>query len=237
MESNIEVREKSEEEVTVSRDGHKLTEAEKKRVASFGIKEKELLAKGYERHDLTISLLKANVVGILLTLPFVAAFTVAYYFHNGGFGIRKLLDGNPVLYFIYLGILIVSFIPLAAIHELIHGLSWSVGSANGMKDMEYGFQKETITPYCYCRSPLSKPVYIFGSLMPMTILGIITGIVSVFLGNIVLLAIAALQTIGGAGDILVSVMLILYKTKGKDVILMDHPNECGLVVFEKAKDE
>ncbi|MBO4604680.1 MAG: DUF3267 domain-containing protein [Clostridiales bacterium] len=235
MSENKDVKDTEQEAAVVNKDGHKLTEAEKKRQAAFDLKEKELLAKGYERHDLTITLLKANIIGVLLTLPFIAAFTAAYYFWNGGMGIRSLLNDSPVMYFVSLVIVFLSMIPLAVIHEFIHGSSWALGAENGTKDMEYGFQKETLTPYCYCRSPLTKPMYIFGSLMPMMTLGVLVGIISVFAGNLVIWAIAVLQTMGGAGDILVSAMLICYKTKGKDVVLLDHPNECGLVVFEKAK--
>ena len=54
-------------------------------------------------------------------------------------------------------------------------------------------------------------------------------------GNYALLAIGVFQTMGGAGDILISCMLLLYKTKGKDIILLDHPTKIGLVVFEKEK--
>ena len=42
-----------------------------------------------------------------------------------------------------------------------------------------------------------------------------------------------LQVMGGSGDILVSSMLLRYNTKGKDIVLMDHPTDCGLVIFEK----
>ena len=50
--------------------------------------------------------------------------------------------------------------------------------------------------------------------MPMTVLGIVLGIVSIFIGNVAVLIIAVLQTMGGAGDILISSMLLFYKTKG-----------------------
>lgn len=235
MSENSELKNEEKKAEQVNQDGHKLTEAEKKRQAAFELKEKELLAKGYERHDVTTSLLKANILGVLLTLPFIAAFAAGYYFRNGGFGIRKMLHDQPVMYFVSLAIIIISMIPLAAVHEFIHGSSWALGAENGRSDIEYGYQKETFTPYCYCRSPLSKPIYIFGSLMPMMTLGVLLGIISIFTGSLIVLAIAALQTMGGAGDILVSSMLMLYKTSGKDVVLMDHPNECGLIVFEKAK--
>ena len=72
--------------------------------------------------------------------------------------------------------------------------------------------------------------------MPMTVLGIILGIVSIFVGNIALWAVAVIQTMGGAGDILITVMLLAYKTSGKDCVFMDHPTQIGLVVFEKEKN-
>ena len=49
----------------------KLTEAEIKRKANFKAKEAALLEKGYKRKDLTVSIAKANFVGVLLTVPFV----------------------------------------------------------------------------------------------------------------------------------------------------------------------
>ena len=212
----------------------KLTEAEIKRKANFKAKEAALLEKGYKRKDLTVSIAKANFVGVLLTVPFVAAILAGYYLYNGHFGVLTLLKESSPRYFIYLAIVFVSFIPLAVIHELIHGFFWSKGAENGMKDIQYGFIKEQLTPYCTCLCPLSKKTYIIGSLMPMTILGIILGIVSIFVGQLLLLIISLLQIMGGAGDILITSMLLRYKTKGKDVVLLDHPTDCGLVAFEKA---
>ncbi|MBP5654090.1 MAG: DUF3267 domain-containing protein [Clostridiales bacterium] len=238
MSENEKISEETlvKEEPVKNKDGHVLTEVEKQRQAEFEKREKALLAKGYKEKFITTTVLKANVFGILLTLPFIALYTIPYRLWNGGFGIRKLMNENIVLYFIYIGIVIVSFIPCAVIHERIHGFFWGLGLEN-KSDIGYGFQKETLTPYCTCKSPLTKPVYILGSLMPMTILGVIMGIVSIFVGNICLWAIAVIQTMGGAGDILITVMLLAYKTKGKDVVLMDHPTQIGLVVFEKDKEQ
>ena len=214
-------------------DGHVLTEAEIKRQKLFDENEKKLLAKGYKRHDLIISVMKANFVGVLLTLPFIAAMVAGFILWNGMPDIDAMIREKPVRYFAMLGIIIVATLALAVVHEKIHGWFWSIGAENGSKDIEFGFQKETLTPYCTCRSPLSKKIYILGSMMPMTILGIVLGIVAVFTGSLTLLAVAALQTMGGAGDILISCMLLTYKTAGKDIILIDHPTKIGLVVFEK----
>ena len=73
-------------------------------------------------------------------------------------------------------------------------------------------------------------------MMPMTILGIVAGIVSVFTGSLVLLIIAAIQIMGGAGDILISAMLLFRKSDAKETILLDHPTKIGLVAFEKKKN-
>ena len=73
-------------------------------------------------------------------------------------------------------------------------------------------------------------------MMPMTILGIVLGIISIFIGSWVVLAIAVLQIIGGSGDILITSMLLRYDTRNKDVILIDHPTKIGLVAFEKDKE-
>ena len=216
-------------------DGHVLTEAEIKRQKAFDEKEKKLLEKGYVRHDILISVFTANFVGILLTLPFIAAFTAGFLIRNGVPNVREIMDTNPVMYFVGLGVAFLSMIPLAVLHEKIHGWFWTIGAENGAKDIEFGFMKETLTPYCTCASPLSKPIYILGSMMPMTILGILVGVASIFTGSIVMLIIGALQTTGGAGDILISCMLLLRNTKGKDVVLLDHPTKIGLVAFEKDK--
>ena len=226
---------KKNEKIT-NDDGHVLTEAEIRRQAVFDEKEKKLVEKGYQRKDILISVLKANFVGILLTLPFVAIIVAGYILRNGMFNFDKVLNEKPVLYFAGIGVIIASSIVLTVVHEKIHGWFWTIGAENGKKDIEFGFQKETLTPYCTCTSPLTKSMYILGSMMPMTILGVVLGIVSIFIGNLVLFAISLIQIIGGAGDILITAMLLFHKTKDKDVVLLDHPTKIGLVSFEKEKE-
>lgn len=217
-------------------DGHVLTPAEIKRQELFDEKEKEILAKGYKRKDIITTVLKANFVGILLTLPFVLLVVGGFVLKNGFFNIDSAINENPVMYFVKLAIIMVATGLLAVVHEKIHGWFWAIGAENGSKDIEFGFQKETLTPYCTCKSPLTKKMYILGSMMPMTILGVVLGIVSIFVGSWVVLAIAVLQIIGGSGDILITSMLLRYDTKDKDVILIDHPTKIGLVAFEKDKE-
>ena len=211
-------------------DNRKLSKAEQRRKENFEKTEKDLTGKGYKRTDLTISVIKANTIGVLITLPLMAVVCIFYIVINGG-----LVDAGKTPWPEYLNfwIFIISTVLLVVIHEGIHGLCWSFGAPNHLKDIEFGFIAQMLTPYATCKAPLSKPLYIIGSLMPMTLLGIIPGIICAFFGNITLLGIFIIQVLGGSGDFLISLMLIKYKTKGKDVVILDHPYECGLVVFEK----
>lgn len=221
----------------MSSNERQLTEAESRRNEAFKLKSEELIGRGFVRKDLTITIMKANVVGVLLTLPFMALVVLAYYLRNGDFGINQLFEVEPLQYFIGLAIFFVSYLVLICFHEGIHGLCWGFGAEHGFKDIEFGFIKKNLTPYCTCSSPLSKPRYIFGSLMPMTVLGLGISIVGVFIANPLILCIGLIQILGGAGDILISCMLIFHNTRGKEAVLLDHPTECGLVVFEKGAAE
>ena len=213
-----------------------LSEQEQKRVAAFARIEDKMKGKGYVRKDLTITIQKANVVGPLLVLPFMIAVCAAFVLIRGTEPITSMIHGKKLIDGILLIAAGISMIPLAVVHEFIHGLSWGIFAENHMKDIEYGFIKELITPYCYCRAPLSKGQYIFGSMMPMTILGLGLSVLGIVFSSPALMIAGLLQLLGGSGDILITSMLLRYKTEGKDFVIMDHPTECGLVVFEKAKE-
>ena len=214
--------------------GRQLSEQEQKRVAAFALTEDKMKGKGYVRKDLTITIQKANIVGPLLVLPFMAAVCIAFILIRGTAPVTAMLHEKKLLDGILLIVAGISMIPLAVVHEFIHGLTWGIFAENHMKDIEYGFIKEMITPYCYCRAPLSKGQYILGSMMPMTILGLGLSILGIVFSIPALTIAGLLQLLGGSGDILITSILLRYKTQGKDFVIMDHPTECGLVVFEKA---
>lgn len=215
--------------------GRQLSEQEQKRVAAFALTEDKIKEKGYVRKDLTITIQKANVVGPLLVLPFMIAVCAAFILIRGMDPIMSMVREKKLIDGILLVVAGISMVPLAVVHEFIHGLSWGIFAQNHMKDIEYGFIKEMITPYCYCRAPLSKGQYIFGSMMPMTILGLGLSVLGIVFSSPALLIAGLLQLLGGSGDILITSMLLRYKTQGRDFVIMDHPSECGLVVFEKAE--
>ncbi len=201
----------------------KLTPAEQCRKEHFEELKAELEREGYQAHELTVGIIKANVLAIAVMLPFAAALFVAYVWVNDGPMDELSLPG-------LLGLL-AAFLALVVVHELIHGLVWGLCSPSRFKAIEFGVIWAALTPYCTCSEPLKKWQYILGAAMPTLVLGIGLGIGAVCAGQGFLLYLALLLTFGGGGDFCIIWKLLGYRPKG-EAIYCDHPYECGVVAFE-----
>ena len=205
----------------------KLTEAEKRRLAHFEEVKEAHIRDGYAVKELTIGIVKANVYAILMALPLCLVTVIPFIWVNRG---KLYFEGNPlvsmVLYVIVLAVLIV-------VHELIHGLTWSIFAEDHFKSIEFGFMKEYMTPYCTCTVPLKKGAYIAGALMPLVILGIIPSVIAIFTGSFFLLAIGFVMILSAGGDIMIVLKLLSYKSGAADVLIYDHPTQAGSVIFER----
>lgn len=206
----------------------KITEAEKKRTERFKEKVAILKSQGYEESKHTVDVVKANILAMLIMLPFVAVIAVPYLIRNG---IPQRVAFST--YLLYLALFIFLSMAEMAIHEGIHGLTWGLLSPDGFSTIEFGLIKEYLTPYCYCGTPLTRGQYIIGSMMPTLVLGFIQGIVAILTGNFLIFILSVFLIIGGGGDFLIDWLLIRYKKKYSELILMDHPTELGFVAFEK----
>ena len=206
----------------------KLTRAEIRRTERFEKKAEELEKEGYERTELTMGIVKANVLSVLVMLPFMLVIAIPYLRRNG-------LGEKPSLstYLLFLGLFIFLTMAEVALHEGIHGLVWGLLNKDGFSAIEFGLIREYMTPYCYCGSPLLRWQYIAGSLMPTIVLGFIQGWIAVMTGSLLLLALSLVLMLGGGGDFLITLLLLFYRKTKKELVLMDHPTELGSVLFEK----
>ena len=116
-------------------------------------------------------------------------------------------------------------------HELIHGITW--GFFAGRSAIEYGIIWSMLTPYCTCSKPLTRGQYILGGLMPTLVLGTVLTAAACISGSLFWLFTAVIMILGGGGDFLIALKILLHKSKGKASLYYDHPYECGVVVFEK----
>lgn len=127
----------------------------------------------------------------------------------------------------------IAYLVLIPTHEAIHGITWAACNPLHFKAIEFGFMRESLTPYCTCAEPLGRASYITGSLAPLVVLGLAPAIAGVALGAGVVFVLALLMILGASGDIFVVVELLRHERTGNEVICVDHPSECGLVVFER----
>ena len=112
-----------------------LTAAEKKRLVYFNELIERMEGKGYRRVDLTATPAKANLLGtlygILLSVPFVVLFIIVAVMNRRiEFGLLNGMRGSLLLILIMLVLIVV--------HELVHGLTWSLFAEGRFKSIEFG---------------------------------------------------------------------------------------------------
>ncbi|UPZ38613.1 DUF3267 domain-containing protein [Sphingobacterium sp. PCS056] len=185
----------------------------------------------YTKEMRTIDLYRANVVALYLFAIVILAYGIPFYFlwsTQDFISIMKdSFGGNlisaPLLIFL---IMIVGIV----LHELIHGITFSVYAKHGFKSIKFGFLVKMLTPYCHCKEPLKVNHYIIGALMPAIILGIIPALISLITGNIFLLLFAIFFTGAAAGDFLI--VKLIWKEDRSSMVL-DHPSEAGCYILKK----
>lgn len=205
------------------KDERKLSKAELKRKEQFDKLTEELAQQGYKPNHITMGALAANILSIVIAIPFIAFFVMLF-----------LLNGHEI--WIHSSHMLFSFIiifVLIVVHELIHGITWAAFAKNGWKSISFGFIVEYLTPYCSCNQPMKKYQIILGAIMPTIILGFIPAIVAVFTGSTITLFVALMLIMGGGGDMIIIFKLLRFKSTAKDVLFIDHPYELGTAVFER----
>jgi len=178
----------------------------------------DLREKGYKEVEKTLTTLKANIFGAIVTIPIVVlAFMVFYTVRRE----KGMTDVNLITVIIVTGLLIV-------VHELIHGGTWVIFCKDGWKSIKFGVEWKYLTPYCHCKEILEINRYRLGTIMPLIITGIIPYIISLTLGNTTLLLIAVVMISGAAGDI---IMFILLLNEKRGTLVMDHPTTVGCILY------
>jgi len=209
----------------VKETARELTEAERRRLERFEALAEKMKAEGYRRTDLTISIVAANVFALVLFVPLFIGGMTLFIMNNSAGGI----DMGPSSVF---GIMIAMLV-LIVVHELIHGLVWSIFAERGFKDIEFGFMVKYLTPYCTCGVPLSKGQYIAGALAPLVILGIVPMIWGILAGSFPVLLVGIIMADSAAGDIQIVWQILRYRSGSSDVVYIDHPTQGGGVIFER----
>ena len=201
----------------------KLSKAEARRKQAFEVLEAQMKEQGYETGKLKISALRANVLAIIISAPFWIGAIVPFV----------ILYGNPFAQDYNALLFVLAMIAGIVVHELIHGLTFAMFTAKGWKSIEFGIIWEYVTPYCTCSEPMKKGPMILAAIMPTIVLGFLPAVMGIITGKWVILFFAIILIMGGGGDMMIILNILKYRTKGKEVLFLDHPYEIGTIVFEK----
>lgn len=172
------------------------------------------------KRDLSVSMERANVIVIFSSIPVIILQFAMFLMLHGTDRLRPV--GSPVL-------LIIAVLLGIVIHEWIHGFSWMIFGGKSFSAIRFGFQWKTVTPYAHLMEPVEVNAYRLGAFMPGFILGILTYVLSLVLGNGDLFWFSLLHTSASGGDWLI---LWLIRNIKSGVLVEDHPTQAGCYVLE-----
>lgn len=180
------------------------------RIENFERIKKNYQALGYTYQKVKINIVTANIVACVIMIATAVIGVVS---------MGKVIDLYFPLWFFLLILLSV------VVHELLHGIAWSIFCTKKWKSIQFGIMWKMITPYCSCLEPLSWIPYLIGGLTPCLILGIIPYIFAIIWGNTFVLWFAVFNIAAASGDLMVAYHIC----KDRPSLMMDLPEECGYI--------
>ncbi|PKO19245.1 MAG: hypothetical protein CVU39_01455 [Chloroflexi bacterium HGW-Chloroflexi-10] len=186
----------------------------------------------YQRKDYSVSMVKANVYVLLLTAPLTLIIAAAFGLL---WGIEKMLDDFSAVYespagvFSSYAIFLLVMIVGIALHEFIHGVTWSLAGCKPWRSIKFGFQWKTFTPYTHCLEPLPVNAYRIGTLMPGLLTGVFPVLVGLAIGDLWVTFFGGLFLLSAGGDALI---LWLLRKVAPSALVEDHPTQAGCYVLE-----
>jgi len=184
---------------------------------------------GYLKEKRTINVLSANIYSVLIFIFGGIFLFVVYYL---------LWDQDDLfdrfkMFFMNLGFFLFVYINGIILHELLHGIVFSIYAKKGYKSVKFGVLWEFLTPYCHCKEPLKIREYIIAALAPTVVLGLVPSIISLFTGNIELLLFGILFFAAGAGDLMLVSSILREK---ESTLIYDLPDEIGYDLYRKIEE-
>jgi hypothetical protein len=175
------------------------------------------------KKDLSISISQAYVYMLAFVVPLIAVLSVLFVL---AWGLVAFFDGLSS--FARLSSAIPSLVIGVPLHELIHGLSWAYFGKRPIKDIKFGFQLSSLTPYAHSKVPLPARAYRIGALMPALVLGVLPYALGLATGMGWFTIFGLLYIFAAGGDLVV--YWLIRKVDG-ETLVEDHPSRAGCYVL------
>ena len=180
------------------------------------------MVEGYELQKKTISLLRANLLAIVLFVVVGALLGIVYHYIYG----NNTQDSWNSLFLWFVLLLVVGIV----VHELIHGITWLLLTHKEFSHLSFGFLPGGV--YCHIDVPMPKRQYVIGALMPLLLIGIVPTLVAFCIGSLLWLLLGIVFIVSAAGD-----MMIVWAIRKEptDTLVYDHPSEAGCYIYHKTE--
>jgi len=173
--------------------------------------------------ELTLSGIKLNIVVFFMVAPI-------WFLVSGGFvyWVGWHHYWNEISQALHFKIVIILFGGVL-VHELLHAITWMVLNGKGFRNVWFGFNSYSFTPYTHFRRPMKVWKYALGGAMPGLLMGVIPGLLSYFLKSATLNFIGFLFLWTAGGDI---ISLWTLRKLNSNQYVQDHPEKMGCIVIE-----
>ncbi len=182
-----------------------------------------MITEDFKNKEYTMDMGIVNLIAIVLIIP-IAIFSILPFLVFWDFD--TLANGwnsfRPwILLYLLVGIVV---------HELLHGVTWSLFAKGGFKTIKFGVNWKYLTPYCHCDVPLKVKHYAFGGAMPLMVMGIIPILIALTIGSGGLLSFGVFFTWAAGGDI---IALFMLRKLNRNTFVSDHPDKMGFYINEE----
>jgi hypothetical protein len=157
---------------------------------------------------------------VLLQVWFYSALWGWSDLRGGLDALLSLRVGGPVF---ILGILL---------HEFIHGLTWKLVGPLSWREIRFGFQLRSFTPYAHPAAPLPARAYRIGTLMPLLVLGATPFLVGLAIAEARLAAFGMVFTFVAGGDL--AILWLLRGVPPRSWV-QDHSSRAGCYVVAPSR--
>lgn len=179
---------------------------------------------GYGPVPRTISILAANIWALVL----IAVAYVLGWLAMGKPSLHTLYQvdepTHTLVNLLWLSLMLVGGI---VIHELVHGLTWTLLLRKGFSHLSFGMISGAA--YCHIDVPMSKRHYVIGALMPLLLVGVVPWVAGIAAGSLLWMFVGSIFIGGAMGDLMIVHAL---RHDPPDVMVYDHPTVGGCYVYQ-----
>lgn len=173
--------------------------------------------------DVSVPLTQVVIQGTLLSLALLALPIILYWGLHGFAAFWAGLSG--ISFITWIAAILVGIV----LHEGIHALGWRTFGNLRWRDLSFGVDRATLSPYCHASVQMTAAAYRIGALLPGILLGLLPAAIGILIAHAFLTAVGAFLLSAAIGDFIV---LWVLRTIPGGAHVLDHPSNAGCYVFE-----